>query len=245
MNNQNLLDVEQLSKRYPKFTLAATSFAVAPGTIMGIIGVNGAGKSTILKSVVGLVTPDSGTIHIAAPDNLAVVLGETVYYPEKRLSTITNMTRRFYPKWDESQYKAYLQFFSLDEHKRIKELSTGMQIKYQLAVAMSHHAPVLILDEPTSGIDPVSRAEILQIFRHYVADGQHSILFSTHITTDLAAVADTITYIHAGQLLYTATKPDFMAHFQKLFGLKATDPLSFDDIMLKIERKSLPDALSV
>lgn len=243
MTNKNLLVVQHLTKHYPRFDLTDISFALAPGTIMGLIGVNGAGKSTILKSIVGLVTPDKGTIANAAPDNLAVMLGGTVYYPEKRLATITKITRRFYPTWDEAQYRYYLDFFKLDDRQRVKTLSTGMQIKYQLAVAMSHHAPVLVLDEPTSGIDPVSRQAIGQVLQHYVADGQHSILFSTHITTDLAAVADTITYIHAGKLLYTAPKAAFSAHFKQQFGLKASAPLSFDDIMLKIERQVFVDAI--
>lgn len=242
MTNDSLLTVSHLTKRYPQFTLQDVSFSIAPGTIMGMIGVNGAGKSTTLKSIAGLVQPDAGTMQIAAPANPAVMLGETVYYPEKKLATITRTTRQFYSQWDEEQYRYYLHFFDLDDQKKVKELSTGMLIKYQLAVTMSHHAPLPILDEPTSGIDPVSRDAIRQVFRHYVADGQHSILFSTHITTNLEAIADSITYIHAGAVLYSAAKPDFIDHFRRQFGLSANAPLTFDDIMLTIERKTIDDS---
>ncbi|MFT8412055.1 MAG: ABC transporter ATP-binding protein [Schleiferilactobacillus perolens] len=242
MTNDSLLAVSHLTKHYPQFTLQDVSFTIAPGTIMGMIGVNGAGKSTTLKSIAGLVNPTSGTIQLAGAENLAVMLGETVYYPEKKLAAITKTTRQFYSQWDEDQYRYYLRFFNLDDQKKVKELSTGMQIKYQLAVTMSHHASMLILDEPTSGIDPVSRDAIRQVFRHYVADGRHSILFSTHITTDLAAIADTITYIHAGAVLYSATKADFIDHFRREFGLGVDAPLNFDDIMIKIERKDSDDS---
>lgn len=241
MASDDLLSVTGLTKRYPHFTLQDVSFTIAPGTIMGLIGVNGAGKSTTLKSIAGLVTPDSGLITLADPGNLAVMLGETTYYPEKKLAAITRMTRRFYPRWDEAQYQYYLHFFGVHDQQKVKALSTGTQIKYQLAVALSRHAPVLILDEPTSGIDPVSREAIRQVFRHYVSDGRHSILFSTHITTDLAASADTVTYLHAGQVLCSAGKDEFIAYFRRRFGLPPAAPLSFDDIMIRTERKPLDD----
>lgn len=118
MTNDSLLTVNHLTKRYPQFTLQDVSFTIAPGTIMGMIGVNGAGKSTTLKSIAGLVQPDAGTMQIAAPANPAVMLGETVYYPEKKLATITRTTRQFYSQWDEEQYRYYLDFFDLDDQKR-------------------------------------------------------------------------------------------------------------------------------
>lgn len=152
----NILEVEGLCKTYPAFELRDVSFAVAPGTIMGFIGRNGAGKSTTIKSILNLVHPDSGRVTMFGQDfyanepvckqQLGVVLGGVDFYPNKKLRSITNVTRTFYDRWDEDKYRHYLQLFALDETKKVSQLSSGMRVKYMLALALSHDARLLILD---------------------------------------------------------------------------------------------------
>ena len=167
-----LLQVDHLSKQYPGFTLQDISFSVKPGRIMGLIGKNGAGKSTTLKSILNMVRPESGTVTMLGKDfyanekeckqDIGVVFGGIDFYPLKKLSAITAVTRRFYKDWDQERYHDYLRQFSLDENKQFRSLSNGMKVKYLLALALSHHAELLILDEPTSGLDPVSREDLLR-----------------------------------------------------------------------------------
>lgn len=186
-----LLSVRDLCKTYPGFTLDHVSFSLESGYIMGFIGRNGAGKTTTLKSMLGLVHPDGGTVEMFGMDlrenesacrqQIGVVLGDARYYGSKRLRDVAETTARFYEHWDDAAYREYMKRFSLDETKRVRELSTGMWVKFTLALALSHGARLLLLDEPTSGLDPVSRDELLDIFRDTVANGERSILFSTHI----------------------------------------------------------------
>ncbi len=206
-----ILSVRDLCKSYPGFTLDHVSFSLESGYIMGFIGRNGAGKTTTLKAMLGLVHPDGGEVEMfgmsfvgheaACKQGIGLVLGGVDYYPHSRLRDIAAVTSRFYSDWDDAVYREYLARFALDEHKRVKELSAGMRVKFSLALALSHGARLLLLDEPTSGLDPVSRDELLDIFRRLVSDGEHSILFSTHIITDLEKCADTLTYIQNGRIL--------------------------------------------
>ena len=163
-----ILKLDGLCKQYPAFRLENVSFSMEAGTIMGLIGRNGAGKTTTLKSILHLVHPDAGTVTICGLDmdkdereirsRIGFVSGGASYYQRKRLRELTDVTKRFYPGWDDGRYARLVRQFSLDESKRVCELSEGMKVKYQLAAAMSHRAELLILDEPTSGLDPVSRA---------------------------------------------------------------------------------------
>lgn len=203
----NVLSVRGLCKRYGSFALRDVSFDVAPGSITGFIGRNGAGKTTTLKSLLDFVHPDAGeALFFGRPlsaDEFGVkqavgfASGGFGFYPLKRLRTVTDVTRRFYPSWDETAYRRYLALFALDENKRVKELSEGMKVKYALALALSHRARLLVLDEPTSGLDPVSRDELLEIFLQLAQDEGISILFSTHITSDLEK-APTTSYTCGG-----------------------------------------------
>ena len=211
-----ILKVEGLCKAYPEFALRDVSFSMESGSVMGFIGRNGAGKTTTLKSLLHLVHPDAGRITLLGKDmdrdeqeirrSIGFVSGGLSYYPRKRLRQITDATRRFYPTWDEKMYRSCLERFRLSEDKRTSELSEGMKVKYQLAVAMSHKAELLILDEPTSGLDPVSRDELLDTFLTLCEQEGVSILFSTHITSDLDACADTITYIQSGRVAVSGKK---------------------------------------
>ncbi len=206
----DFLSVRGLEKHYPAFSLKQISFSLEAGYILGFIGRNGAGKTTTLKSILGFVRPDAGEVEILGRNirseedfckkNIGVIFGEFPYYSTKKLSTVTAVTRRFYSKWDEAHYRRLLNEFDLDESKKIAQLSAGMKVKYALALALSHNARLLILDEPTSGLDPVSRDELMQIFRNLISDGEHSILFSTHILSDLDQCADYILYIRNGEI---------------------------------------------
>lgn len=246
-----LLKIERLCKRYPGFALEDVSFSLAAGRIMGLIGKNGAGKSTTLKATLNLVRPQSGSVTMFGQDfyrhekecrqRVGVVFGGIDFYPLKRLSAITAVTRRFYADWDEERYRAYLRRFSLDESRKFKELSNGMKVKYLLALALSHRAELLILDEPTSGLDPVSREELTRIFRHIVKSEGCAILFSTHITSDLDRCADDITYIQNGRVLQSADRETFLRSFDHLKTPEDTGPLTLEDIMLRTERSEWDD----
>lgn len=232
-----LLEVEGLTKRYPGFTLDSVSFRLETGYIMGFIGRNGAGKTTTLKSMLGLAHADAGSVRIngteyredehLAKQKLGVAFGGVDYYPRARLSDIARVTRRFYEAWDETQYRALLQRFQLDEKKRVRELSQGMKVKFSLALALSHNAKLLLLDEPTSGLDPVSREELIELLQHIVEDGEHSILFSTHITSDLEKCADYITYIRGGRIAASTDLDSFKSEYRLVRGTRAqlTEPL--------------------
>lgn len=238
----NVLTVKGLCKSYPSFTLKEVSFALPQGTVMGFIGRNGAGKSTTLKSILGLVHPDKGQVTFMEQDvaqneqymkeNIGVVLGGIDFYAQKKIKTITDVTRRFYPNWEEEKYRHYLSLFGLDETKRVRELSDGMRVKYLIALALSHQAKLLILDEPTSGLDPVSRDELTELFRAIVADGSRSILFSTHITSDLEKCADHITFIKDGEIFYTGAKADFLTEYAHL-------GTTLEEIIVAAERRPL------
>ncbi len=247
----DLLQVKHLNKHYPGFALKDISFDVKPGRIMGLIGKNGTGKSTTLKSILNMVQPESGTVAMLGKDfyehekeckqNIGVVFGGIDFYPLKKLSAITDVTRRFYRKWDQQLYKDYLRQFSLDESKQFRSLSNGMKVKYLLALALSHHAVLYILDEPTSGLDPVSRDEILHIFTRIVKDGKRSVLFSTHITSDLDRCADDITYIQNGMVLKSTDKETFLRSFEYLRTNEDTGLLSLEEIMLRTEGSALDE----
>ena len=208
------LMIEGLCKAYPDFYLEGVSFSVKRGEIMGFIGRNGAVKTTTLKSLLNLVHPDSGNItFFGAPflekeqeikKRIGVAMGGVGYYLRKKIREIAVAAKVFYPNWDDPSYWKYLERFSLDQEKRLVELSEGMKVKFSLALALSHQAELLVLDEPTSGLDPVSREELLEIFLELSSQGV-AILFSTHITSDLEKCADAVTYIRKGKILASDT----------------------------------------
>ena len=215
-----VLTIKDLCKDYPTFSLKNVSFSVKPGEIMGFIGRNGAGKTTTLKSIMNLIHYENGEISAFGKDmtenelenkqRIGFALSELNYYPNKTIRQLMNVTKRFYKNFDERKFDQVCQMFNLNQDKKLEELSSGMKVKYSVAVALSHNAELLILDEPTSGLDPVSRDEVLDIFREIVKSGERAILFSTHITSDLDKCANSITYIHDGSILYTGTKKEFV-----------------------------------
>ncbi len=234
----DVLSIQNLNKIYEKFALKNVSFTMKQGTIMGFIGRNGAGKTTTLKALLNYVHADSGTIKIFDEDfsnnefsikqKVGFVSGGVNYYPMKKLKTITEVTKRFYKEWDEEAYEGYLKRFHLDPEKKVNQLSEGMKVKYQLALALSHHATLLIFDEPTSGLDPVSRDDLLDLFITLVEEEHVSILFSTHITTDLEKCADYITYIKNGEIIASTDKKSFLDSYRLVKGSseKLTEAIS-------------------
>ena len=225
-----ILSVQGLTKRYEKFTLKDVSFELEQGYIMGFIGRNGAGKTTTLKSILNLVHKDGGVIQVMDKDftqnelelkqEIGFMFGGVDYYAKSRIKNITNVVRRFYAHWDDDTYTGYMRRFSIDENKKVAELSGGMRVKYSLALALSHRAKLLILDEPTSGLDPVARDDILELFQELIEDGQRSILFSTHITSDLEKCADFITYIQNGRIIESCAKDDLIAAYRMVQGTR-------------------------
>ncbi|MFC4596853.1 ABC transporter ATP-binding protein [Cohnella hongkongensis] len=224
------LEIRNLNKKYEHFHLKDVSFQLEKGYIMGFIGANGAGKTTTIKSILNLIRPDRGEIRIWGKNmaeheielkqEIGSAFGDIHFYPRNTIKTLTSVIKPFYRNWDDATYSMYLKKFNLMESKKIAELSTGMRVKYSLALALSHGAKLLILDEPTSGLDPVARDSLLDIFRELVKDGEISILFSTHITSDLEKCADYITYIHNGQIVNSAEKDEFIDSYRLLNGRK-------------------------
>jgi ABC-2 type transport system ATP-binding protein len=223
-----MLSVQNLNKSYEKFHLKDVSFTLEKGYIMGFIGRNGAGKTTTLKTILNLAHPSSGKVMIlgqeylsnefALKQQIGVMFGDISFYPKQRLSTITSVVKRFYDEWDDTAYQTYLKRFDLDESKKMEELSRGMRIKYELALALSHKARLLILDEPTSGLDPVSRDDLLELFAEIIQTGERSILFSTHITSDLEKCADYITYIENGRIIESRAKDELLDAYRLVKG---------------------------
>lgn len=222
------LDVRNINKKYPNFELKNVSFQLEKGYIMGFIGVNGAGKTTTIKSILSMTHIDSGEVHILGrsmaeheldlKQDIGFAFGSIDFYTRSKIKTLTETIKKFYRNWDDETYSYYLRRFKLDENKKIADLSTGMKVKYSLALALSHGARLLILDEPTSGLDPASRDDLLDIFQELIAGGEVSILFSTHITSDLEKCADFITFISNGQIILSCEKEEFKEAYLLLNG---------------------------
>lgn len=242
-----LLETKNLTKRYPNFLLNEVSLALESGKILGLVGKNGAGKSTFLKCLLSLVKPNDGTITMFGKDfkknetelksKLGVVLGGIDCYLNETLNALTETTKRFYPEWNDRRYQNYLDMFDLDPSKKVKELSSGMRVKYLIALALSHNAQLFLFDEPTSGLDPVSRNDLLVLFRELVKDGTRSVLFSTHITSDLEKCADDIAYLHNGNLIANTSKSEFPKAFPHLL-TDGEAELSIEEIMIRTERSN-------
>ena len=214
-----VLSVQHLTKEYPKFTLKDISFSVEEGSVMGLIGRNGAGKTTTIKSILRLIHATSGEITFfgmdiaeqerAVKQQIGYAGGAVDYYKKKKIRQIVQVTKTFYSQWDDAAYRKYMDLFEIDEDKTPSELSEGMKVKLNLVTSLSHGAKLLILDEPTSGLDPLSRDELLDVFRALAERGV-AILFSTHITSDLDKCADSITYIRKGKLQYSGSMRDYI-----------------------------------
>ena len=212
-----ILEVKNLTKHYDGFTLDHVSFQVPGGCIMGLVGENGAGKSTTIKAILDLVHKDEGTVTFWGQElsgssdlkeDIGVVFDGISFYETLTPVQVGKILGAAYRRWDDRLYKQYLERFSIPKEKEIKGLSKGMKAKLSIAAALSHRPKFLIMDEATSGLDPVMRDDMLDVFLEFVQDEEHSILMSSHITTDLEKVADYITFIHQGKLLFCKPKDE-------------------------------------
>ena len=218
-----LIEVENLNKTYPGFSLKDVNFKVPGGCIMGLVGENGAGKSTTIKAIVDLIHTDSGNIRVLGKDirkkgkeireDIGVVLDGASFHEILRAKEIGKFMGKIYRNWDEKYYQRLLKTFMVPGNKPIKEFSTGMRMKLMIVAAMAHHPKLLILDEATSGLDPVVRDEILDMFQEFIQDEAHSVLISSHITSDLEKVADYITFIHKGEIFLSEEKDRIMEEY--------------------------------
>ena len=227
------LAVTGVTKHYDSgFALDDVTFDLPKGYIMGLIGPNGAGKSTLIKLILNMIRRGHGSIQVLGLDNiieeeavkeqLGVVFDSSYLYEQWKVSKVERIVAPLYPAWNGERYRRYLDDFGLggaqNGKKKIKDLSRGMQMKLMLAIALSHDAKLLILDEPTSGLDVLARDELMDMLHAYIEDGEHSVLFSTHITADLERAADFITYITGGRLYYTGPKDEFEESFRIVKG---------------------------
>ena len=225
---ENILEIRNLNKAFKSFSLTDVTFSLPKGYIMGFIGPNGSGKTTTLKLIMNLMRPDSGTIQVFGRDHarfereikqrIGFVYDEPVYYEQLSLKRMTALIRPFYDRWDQAVYDQYIRRFDLDEGQKIKTLSKGMRTKYALALALSHNAELLIMDEPTAGLDPIFRRELLDILLEVMQREENSILFSTHLTSDLDRVADYITFLHQGRMVLSEPKDDLYERFSLVKG---------------------------
>lgn len=220
---QYAIEVENLNKDYKSFQLKNVSFQVPTGSIMGFVGENGAGKTTTIKEILNLISRNSGTIKILGLDNIknekeikeqiGVVFDESYFHDGLKLKDISNMMKHIYKNWNERLFSQYTVKFKLPEEKIVKEYSRGMKMKLTIAVALSHGAKLLILDEATSGLDPIVRDEILDIFMEFIQEENHTVFISSHITSDLEKIADYITFIHQGEIYFSKNKEDLMDNY--------------------------------
>ncbi|MBR4554727.1 MAG: ABC transporter ATP-binding protein [Ruminococcus sp.] len=218
---ENAIEIKGLTKHYDGFTLDGISFDVPKGSIMGFIGQNGAGKSTTIYSLLGIVKPDEGEIKIFGKDfreneleikhDISAVFDELPFHEQLNAKMLDRMLSHIFKDWSSETFKSYLDRFSLPYKKKFGRFSKGMKMKLQIAAALSHNARLLIMDEATTGLDPVVRNEILDIFMEYLQDEDHSILMSSHITSDLEKIADSVTFIDKGKILLTGYKDDILA----------------------------------
>lgn len=220
---ENILEVKNLCKKYNGFELKNINIELPKGMIMGLIGENGAGKSTTIKAILNVINRDSGEIKIFGLDNkenekqikedIGVVLDDSFLSEYLNPTDINKIMKNIYKNWDEKLYFKYIEDFKLPKDKISKEYSSGMKMKLKIAVALSHHPKLLILDEPTSGLDPVARNEILDIFQDFIQDEEKGVLVSSHITSDLEHIADYITFINDGEIVLTKTRDELLENY--------------------------------
>ena len=236
----NAFTVSGLTKTYPDFVLDQVSFSVPSGSIVGLIGENGAGKSTTINAALGLIQKEAGQVSVLGREGLdgdtkeeiGVVFDGSNYPEILSPRKLNGVMRNIYRSWDETAYFRLLQQFSLPPDKPLKQFSKGMKMKLAIAVALSHHSRLLILDEATSGLDPVIRDDILDMLLDFVQEEDHSILVSSHITSDLEKIADYIVFIHAGKVVFSKPKDELVEQYGILkCGAAQFDALDKADII--------------
>ena len=213
---ENAIEVKNLNKSYKDFSLKDVSFNVPSGQVTGFIGQNGAGKSTTIRAILNMLRRDNGDIKVFGADNLkeefdikenvGVVFDDIGFHPNLKAKHIDKILKGMYKNWDSEAFFEYIKKLNLPTNKKVGQYSRGMQMKLQIATALSHHAKLLIMDEPTGGLDPIVRNEILDIFMEFIQDSEHTVFLSSHIITDLERIADNIVFIHNGKILLSEDK---------------------------------------
>lgn len=227
---ENILEIKNLTKKYKNFKLDNISFVIPRGFIMGFIGENGAGKTTTIKLIMNLLQRDRGEIKVFGKDNvkcereikerIGFVYDDCFYYENLSVKDNGKIIAGFYKFWNWKVFNDYLRKFNLNENQKVKELSKGMKMKFAIAIALSHKAEFIILDEPTSGLDPVMRRQLLELLQQVMEDEKVGILISSHITSDLEKIADYITYIKKGKIIFSMSTPELQEEYVVIKGNK-------------------------
>ena len=208
MTSSNPLDLRGIAKAYGGFRLGPLDLAVPRGYVMGLVGANGAGKTTAIKIALGAVRHHAGAVHLIDKTRVGVVLDQPPWHTDWRVRDLSRLFRPFYPDWDQRVFDELAGWAGVSPRLKIKEFSRGMGMKMQIGVALAHRAELLILDEPTSGLDPLARSELLDRLSDFMTDERHAILFSTHITSDLERIADLITILDRGRVIASGPRDE-------------------------------------
>lgn len=224
----NVLEVEGLKKTYKNFCLNGVSFSIPANCVTGFIGTNGAGKTTTIRSMLGLTKIESGSIRVFGldyekheqeiKDRIGVVLDDGSFYDELTMKEMKKIISSAYSSWDDNCYREYMERFALNQSQKIATLSKGMRMKFALVLALSHHADLLIMDEPTSGLDPLVRSQLLDLLLEFMRQENRSVFFSTHITSDLDKIADTLILINQGKIIFQEDKDILLETHRKIKG---------------------------
>lgn len=218
---QDPVVIRNLVKRYPDFTLDGISLTIRRGFVTGFIGANGSGKTTTIKSALGAIQPDEGDIDVIDHHKIGVVLDTPPYFGEWRVRDLEKCMARFYSTWNAELFDARITRAHIERSQKIKELSRGMAMQLQMAIALAHAPDLLILDEATSGLDPLARSELVNTLREFMLDENHSVWFSTHITSDLESLADYLIVIDRGSIFAQTTKDEVLDDFRLVKGTPA------------------------
>lgn len=248
VNKLNCVEVKNVSKAYSKFSLNDVSFSVPSGYVVGLIGENGAGKSTLIKMMLGAISPDSGEISVFGEkmnehslqlkDNIGIVLDEPFFPANFNVKEINKVMSGIYSEWDESKFFSFAERFNLPFDKKYSKFSRGMKMKLSIASALSHNAKLLVLDEPTGGLDPIVRDEILDIFNEFTMNEDNSILISSHIVSDLEKICDYIAFIHNGRLVFFESK-DFLEEKYAIASVSLEDLQALpDDEIIGVQKNA-------
>ncbi|WP_175072821.1 ABC transporter ATP-binding protein [Terribacillus sp. AE2B 122] len=225
---ENVVEFNNVTKRFKDFSVKNINLQVKRGFVHGFIGANGAGKSTMIKMIMNLLRPDTGEVSVfgmdykthekAIKERIGFVYDGNVFFENLNLKDIKRIVAPAYKHWDDALFSQYVEQFELPLNKSIKKFSKGMQMKASLAIALSHHAELIIMDEPTAGLDPIFRRELLGVLQELMLDGNRTIFFSTHITTDLNRIADYIAFINRGELVFNNSIHDITENYALVKG---------------------------
>jgi len=249
---ENVLELRGVCKSFKTFSLDDVSFTVPLGSVCGFVGINGAGKSTTVKIIEGLLKKDAGEVILFGEKKLSSKVKSLIgfvpdscyFYEKQTLLGVKKFISGMYDNWDEQAYRKYMDLFGLDEKKKTGELSKGMSMQFSLALALSHNAKLLIMDEPTSGLDPYIRSRIVNVLKEFVRNGENSVIFSTHILSDLEKTADKIVFIHDGRIVFEKKRDDLPLFLREKYGIEHT---TLDDSIvacieqLKIQASRFPN----